>query len=274
MSITQDILNKIEAAHTDMANGVNDLMVAQAKLKELTELVNSLTSVDSSEKEIITEVVIPPSPTPSTGKKYASNYERALDDLGDVEGGYGNDPDDPGGETLYGWARKMNPQISFWPKVDAYKKKYGGVTKECIKAILADTEIKQISRLEYKKMFWDVWGGDTLPYSLAAELFEQSVNLGCGGATRLLQIVLNAMNYTTSGGVGGYGADLKVDGDFGDNTRKRMVAVIKDGYAKALQFGINCEQGASYRSKAEAATIKRKYYKGWLSQRCGAVFEK
>ncbi len=202
------------------------------------------------------------------------NFKKAHQELGGMEGTYSNDKDDPGGETLYGWARKMEPDIPFWPKVDAYKNKYGGVTKECIAAILADEEIKQISENCYKKKYWDHWGCDDLPYSLALELFEQSINLGIGGCGINLQNVLNAMNYTTKDGIRGYGKDLKVDGDFGNNSKNRFKQLLDDGYADVVQFGLNCEQGASYRLKAEKTEIKRKYYKGWLRNRCSAIFKK
>lgn len=199
----------------------------------------------------------------------SESYLQALKILGDIEGGYSMDPDDPGGETLLGWARKFHPSAPFWPKVDAYKKQYGGATKECIKVMLADAEIHEMSKMRYKELFWDIFDGDDLPFSLALELFESSVNLGAPGGVKLLQSVLNALNYENK-----FGADLKTpyDGIFGQNSRGRFQAMIKAGYAKSIQFAVNAEQGHYYLTRTEANKDKRKFYKGWIQQRCGAVY--
>lgn len=52
-------------------------------------------------------------------------YKRLAKD----EGGYANDPDDNGGETYKGVARKSNPTWEGWPRVDAHVKAAGGVVK-------------------------------------------------------------------------------------------------------------------------------------------------
>lgn len=41
------------------------------------------------------------------------------------EGGYGNDPDDPGGETYKGAARKIFSKWDGWTKVDILKRQTG-----------------------------------------------------------------------------------------------------------------------------------------------------
>ena len=43
-----------------------------------------------------------------------ANFNQAFKKVMSAEGGYVNDPDDPGGETYKGVARKMNPRWSGW----------------------------------------------------------------------------------------------------------------------------------------------------------------
>ena len=38
-------------------------------------------------------------------------FEEIIDKVIEHEGGYVNDPDDPGGETKYGIAKKSNPDV-------------------------------------------------------------------------------------------------------------------------------------------------------------------
>jgi len=41
------------------------------------------------------------------------------------EGGYGNDPDDPGGETYKGFARKIHSKWEGWTTIDLQKRQAG-----------------------------------------------------------------------------------------------------------------------------------------------------
>lgn len=199
-----------------------------------------------------------------------SNYECAKAELGDMEGFYSNVSGDSGGETLYGWARNYHPEIEFWPKLDEYKRKYGGWNDACAAAVKADPYFKQVSDREYKKQYWDIFDGDNIPYSLALELFESAVNLGTPRCVQFLQAVLNGHNVDNK-----FGEDLKqpYDGVFGKNTKAMFKAMLKAGYAKSIQFGLNAEQGHYYYTRTEEKPIKRKFYRGWLRARCEAVYK-
>jgi len=80
-----------------------------------------------------------------------------------LEGGYVNDPLDPGGETKYGICKK------FYPDLD-------------IKNLTVDAA-KEI----YKRDFWDKCNCDKMPSDLALCVFDCAVNQGVWAASRLLQ---------------------------------------------------------------------------------------
>ena len=99
------------------------------------------------------------------------------------EGGYVNDPDDLGGETNFGIAKR------FYPDVD-------------IKNLTKD-EASDI----YRRDYWDKYRCAELPEDLRHVYFDMCVNMGAGRATKIMQETANAK-----------GADLKVDGGMGPKT--------------------------------------------------------
>jgi lysozyme family protein len=84
------------------------------------------------------------------------------------EGGYGNDPNDPGGETKFGISKRAYPSLD-------------------IRA-LTEAEAAAI----YRRDYWDALRCDALPPALAVCLFDCAVNQGEGAAVRLLQRALGA----------------------------------------------------------------------------------
>lgn len=97
-----------------------------------------------------------------------TNFERALAILGPIEGGYVNDPADPGGETIYGISRRAHPEA--W--------RLGPPSKEEAAAI-------------YKSEYWDAVGGDLLPWPINLLTFDFAVNSGSHRAVAELQQNLN-----------------------------------------------------------------------------------
>lgn len=79
------------------------------------------------------------------------------------EGGYVNDPHDPGGETNFGISRRAYPDLDI-----------AGLTRAQAAAI-------------YRRDYWDRVRGDDLPAGLDALVFDDAVNAGRGGAARRLQ---------------------------------------------------------------------------------------
>jgi lysozyme family protein len=99
------------------------------------------------------------------------------------EGGYVNDPDDPGGETNFGIAKRSHPDVDI-----------KNLTKEKAKEI-------------YKSEYWDKNKVEKLPEQLRHIYFDMCVNMGRRRAGRIIQ---NAANNK--------GHDLIVDGILGPAT--------------------------------------------------------
>ena len=101
-----------------------------------------------------------------------SDFDKCVEIIFTLEGGYVNDPNDPGGETNLGICKRDYPELDI-----------KNLTKDQAKPI-------------YREKYWEAIRGDEIPYPLNLYLFDSAVNQGCddkaGFATqKMLQEVLN-----------------------------------------------------------------------------------
>tara|TARA_R100001126_G_scaffold100135_1_gene77216 strand:+ start:491 stop:967 length:477 start_codon:yes stop_codon:yes gene_type:complete len=118
------------------------------------------------------------------------NFDDIIEVVLHHEGGYVNDPDDPGGETNFGIAKRSHPDVDI-----------ANLTKEGAKEI-------------YKEHYWDRNKVESLSEDLRHIYFDMCVNQGRGRAVKILQKAANAK-----------GADLVVDGGMGPKTIAAMEGV-------------------------------------------------
>jgi hypothetical protein len=120
-------------------------------------------------------------------KQEMSKFDEIIEVVLEHEGGYVNDPKDPGGETNFGIAKRSNP----------------------------DVDIKNLTKAEasliYKTKYWDKNKVESLPEELWHIYFDCCVNMGKSRAVKILQQAAN-----------GKGANIDVDGGLGPNTLKAI----------------------------------------------------
>jgi len=102
------------------------------------------------------------------------NFERALDVTLVYEGGYSNDPRDPGGPTNMGVTQKT---LAAW--------RGEPVSAADVKALTLD-EARKI----YKAQYWDRVRADRLPTGVDFAVFDYAVNSGPARAIKALQTVV------------------------------------------------------------------------------------
>lgn len=90
-------------------------------------------------------------------------FERAVGHVLDLEGGYVNDPADPGGETNFGISKRAYPDVD-------------------IAALTRD----DAARIYYRDYWRPLRCGD-LPADIALAVFDAAVNQGPSAAARMLQ---------------------------------------------------------------------------------------
>ena len=103
------------------------------------------------------------------------NFLKAIDNVLIHEGGYVNDPKDPGGETNFGISKRSYPTLN-------------------IKTLSKDQAISI-----YYKDFWLPIHGDDMPPFLAINVLDLAVNAGVKTAIKTLQ---NALGTTQDGQMG------------------------------------------------------------------------
>lgn len=119
------------------------------------------------------------------------------------EGGFVNDPDDSGGATNLGITEGTL----------ARAKSRGWVPQD----VTVKTLTKEQAATIYRKGYWEPIHGDELPSPVAEIVFDAAVNHGVGGAGKLLQRALNAMNLSPT---------LVEDGVIGPKTLSAVQRVV------------------------------------------------
>ncbi len=99
------------------------------------------------------------------------------------EGGYVNDPDDLGGETYKGIARRANPKWEGWEVVDFHK-----TLPNFPRNLENNQKLQNLIPAFYKKYYWNPFWGDKLnSQQIANEIYDQCVNLGVNRALKIAQ---------------------------------------------------------------------------------------
>ena len=88
----------------------------------------------------------------------SSDFKRAVEFTLKWEGGYSNDPDDPGGETKYGISKRAHPECDIKNRSE----------QEAIQIYISD--------------YWLAAGCESVGYPMNLVVFDSAVNCGTGTA--------------------------------------------------------------------------------------------
>lgn len=150
------------------------------------------------------------------------------------EGGWVDDPLDPGAETYKGRSRRFHPEFPGWSRIDAMKGR--GDFPACLEE---DAVLQGQVREAYRTGEWMAIQGDAIPDQIVAdEMMDQAILEGPGAAVHLLQFALNALN---KGGVSW--RDIPVDGRFGPMTLGAVRSCSSKGRSEKLAKTLNILQG-------------------------------
>lgn len=164
------------------------------------------------------------------------------------EGGYSNNPNDAGGETMYGITKDV-----------ARKNGWRGEMKDLPLAVAYKI---------YSDKYWDALnldGIEKLSLPIAVEIADTGVNMGVATAAKFLQRSLNVFNSQ-----GKDYPDIKVDGQIGGATISALNKFLLKRGAKGEQTllkALNALQGAGYISIAEYNPKNETFTFGWFVNR-------
>jgi lysozyme family protein len=156
------------------------------------------------------------------------NFDGAFHHVMQSEGGYVNDPKDPGGETNLGVTKAAWSAYLGRPIQDGEMK---ALTQDVVKPF-------------YKKMYWDKVHGDDLPKGLDYLAFDFAVNAGTGQAAKFIQRAVGATD----------------DGSIGPAT----LALVMKTDPHELIDGFTKQKEAFYKDLAARKPDLSKFLNGWL----------
>ena len=177
-----------------------------------------------------------------------ADFEKAVQKTLQLEGGYVNDPADPGGPTKYGIT-------------EATARAHGYIGDMC------DLPLDLAKKI-YKESYWDVARLDEVDSQLIAEnIFDCNVNCGVLVGGRLLQETLNCLNTDPSGRQ--MYPEIYVDGIIGPNTLKtlRRALQCRRDMESLIVTLFNCLRANRYVNIIRSRPSSRKFMIGWLKHR-------
>lgn len=176
------------------------------------------------------------------------SVNQIIDKLIVDEGGFVDNPKDPGGPTKYGITEKV-------AREHGYKAEMRDLPESLARAIYySDYVIKP----GFDKVL-------LLSADIAAELVDTGVNCGQPVAAKFLQLCLNSFNLN-----GKIHADLVPDGDIGPATINALRAYLsfrKEKAAPVMLKALNCLQGAHYITAADKNQKLEAFTFGWFDNR-------
>jgi len=183
--------------------------------------------------------------------KIDENFNRALKEVLEIEGGFVNDVDDPGKATNW------------------------GITESVAREFGYNGDMKNFSKEDAIKIYYDKYWKEPGFFrirnsKIASELFEFGVNSGTSTAVKVLQRAYNTLNQNDI---------IDEDGMLGPVTASK---VNNYKFYKSLYKCMNILQGMFYIALAEGdkdlinnikhhkitkGTRMKKFFRGWISKR-------
>jgi len=165
------------------------------------------------------------------------------------EGGFVNDPVDPGGATNWGMSIRFLTNDAGDSDGDGFMD--GDIDKD---GDIDVDDIKNMTKAQavelYRIHFWDKYDyGTVTDFVVAARVFDMTVNMGPRQTGKIVQRALNNCGYR-----------LKVDGAIGPNTFKSINCTDPE----VLMAEIRQEHAQFYIDLIAAKPKFEKYRRGWL----------
>ncbi|MDD2798443.1 MAG: glycosyl hydrolase 108 family protein [Bacteroidales bacterium] len=169
-----------------------------------------------------------------------AQFQEAFEKVMKNEGGYVNDPQDPGGETYKGIARSRNSKWEGWIRIDICKGQSGFPAN-----LERDTVLQKQIVGFYETNYWDTISADGIANQQVAEtIFDFGVNAGVKVSATLAQQVVEAT----------------ADGVIGPKTIEKLNAFDADHFLAAFTV----LKIARYVSIVKRRPESRKYFYGWV----------
>lgn len=183
---------------------------------------------------------------------FDTNFDKAIEIVLKHEGGFVDDPADPGGATNFGVSiryLKQRGDLDGDGLLDGDFDGDGDIDDDDIKNMTVE-EAKEV----YRTGFWDKNDlGKIKEFIIAERVFDMCVNMGPRQAGKILQ---RACNY--------FGSGLVVDGIMGPNTFRATNNIDANKLIREIRFN----HAKFYLDLVEEKPTLAKFINGWLRRAC------
>jgi lysozyme family protein len=179
-----------------------------------------------------------------------SSFDEAVKTVLKHEGGYVNDPHDPGGATNYGISLRF---LKATGDLEVGDVDHDGDIDQKDIACMTPAEAERI----YRKYWWDRYDYEAVPdQEVATKIFDMAVNMGPAEAHRIVQRAVNAVASAT----------LAVDGIFGPGTREALSEAIERFGGERVLAALRERQKDFYVDLVARKPDLGRYLAGWLTR--------
>lgn len=173
------------------------------------------------------------------------------------EGGYVNDPEDVGGETYKGIARKYHPYWPGWVSIDNLRSDSN--FPKCLENL---PNLQSRVHEFFSVLYWDpILGSDIPNQQIANEMFDTAVNMGITRAVKFLQAGLNLLNRNER-----VYFDIVEDGQIGPATLKALQKYLKPDQPHFLLKIMVILRGMHYINYMRKSPTQERFARGWLNR--------
>ena len=189
--------------------------------------------------------------------QHSDAFLKAFSALMKHEGGWVNDPNDPGGATKWGVSLRFLRNI--YPQSSTYKRLFGNQQPS---AELVNNLTQAHAKAFFNDYFWEPVKGDHYNERMATAVSDFAYNAGVKRAIKVAQLALNAIAKRVAF-VEGVATSpiLKVDGVLGPKTLERLR--VQSGKADAFLFTFADMRIKFYEDLANRRPSMVKFLKGW-----------
>lgn len=171
-----------------------------------------------------------------------SYFDEAIHTVLEHEGGYVDDPNDPGGATNWGISIRLLKTLDG----DFDYDNDGDIDADDIKALKQESAIGI-----YWREFWDKYQYEEIRYqAVATKVFDLCVNMGPRSAHKCLQRALMSASPV----------HLKIDGIIGPKT----LGAVNMAMEQSLLSALRSEAACFYRMLITKKPQMKKYENGWM----------
>ena len=169
-----------------------------------------------------------------------NNFEDAIKIILIHEGGFTDNPHDPGGKTNFGITQES--------------------LNECFEKLGLPSNVEDLiednAKIFYQSEYWDKYDYDKLSSSsIATKIFDMAVNMGAHEAHILAQRAVNNC-----------GNNIKVDGIMGDNTINAINILCLHGRELTLKAVLVNQCKRFYENLVEEKPALKEFLNGWLAR--------